>query len=183
VSKHAIDRNVWSPDERDEYEDLLAEVCNATTDTRERLDLFEVKLDGAIQAHRPWASDVSDQSRRFGLGKEISRFQDRNRALVSFDGRLLSMPRVQARRVEVAGEVTYQRELIVLWSWQELLDKRAEAIRSSETYTAKVGHYDRLLALREKAPDTKTPAQAADALGIDLDEYLGQADAEGEVAA
>jgi hypothetical protein len=171
----AIDRNAWSPQERDEYEELLAEVCNATNDTRERLDLFEEKLADAQQAHRPWAFSVARQCQRFGLGKEISRFQDRNRALVSFDGRLLSMPTVQSRRVEVAGEVTFQRELIVLWTWAELRDKRAEAIRASETYTAKVGHYDRLLALEEKAPGAATPAEAADQLGLDLDEYLGTA--------
>jgi hypothetical protein len=171
----AIDRNAWSPQERDEYEDLLAEVCNATTDTRERLDLFEDKLNDAQQAQRGWAYSVARQCRRFGLGKEISRFQDRNRALVAFDGQVLSMPRVQARRVEVAGEVTYQRELIVLWTWEELRAKRSEAIRASDTYTAKVGHYDRLLALKERAPGTATPAEAADELGLDLDEYLGRA--------
>jgi hypothetical protein len=171
----AIDRNTWSPQERDEYEDLLAEVCNATTDTRERLDLFEDKLNDAQQAQRGWAYSVARQCRRFGLGKEISRFQDRNRALVSFDGQLLSMPSVQSRRVETAGEVTYQRELIVLWTWDELRTKRGEAIRASETYSAKVGHYDRLLALQVKAPATATPAEAADVLGIDLDEYLGTA--------
>jgi hypothetical protein len=171
----AIDRNAWSPAERDEYEELLAEVCNATPDTSERLNLLEEKLNDAQQAHRGWAYSVSSQCRRFGLAKEISRFQDRNRALVSFDGRLLSMPRVQSRRVEVAGEMTYQRELIVLWTWAELLDKRAEAIRASQTYTAKVGHYDRLLALREKAPGSATPAEAANVLGLDLDEYLGSA--------
>jgi hypothetical protein len=171
----AIDRNAWSPQERDEYEDLLAEVCNATTDTRERLDLLEEKLNDAQQAQRGWAYSVSAQCRRFGLGKEISRFQARNRALVSFDGQLLSMPQVQSRRVQVAGEITYQRELIVLWTWKELLDKRGEAIRASDTYTAKVGHYDRLLALKERAPGTATPAEAADVLGIDLDEYLGSA--------
>lgn len=171
----AIDRNAWSPQERDEYEELLAEVCNATTDTRDRLDLLEEKLNDAMQAHRPWAFSVATQCRRFGLGKEISRFQDRNRALVSFDGRLLSMPRVQSRRVEVDGELTYQRELIVLWTWDELREKRREAIRATETYSAKVGHYDRLLALAEKAPGTATPAEAADVLGLDLDEYLGTA--------
>lgn len=171
----AIDRNAWSPEERDEYEELLAEVVNASNDTTERLDLLETKLADAQQAHRPWAFSVARQCQRFGLGKEITRFQDRNRALVSFDGRLLSMPSVQSRRVEVDGVATYQRELIVLWTWEELRSKRREAIRSSETYTAKVNHYDRLLALAEKAPGTATPAEAADVLGLDLDEYLGTA--------
>jgi hypothetical protein len=175
MTKHAINRNAWSPTERDEYEDLLAEVCNASKDTTERLDLIEKKLSDAIQAHRPWAEDVAKACRRFGLGKEITRFENRNRALVSHDGHLLSVPRVQSRKVTIAGEVTYQRELIEVWTWDQLIAKRAEAIKASDSYTVKIGHYDRLLALQEKAPDTKSPAESAARLGIDREEYLGRA--------
>lgn len=177
MTKHAINRNAWSPTERDEYEDLLAEVCNATKGSTERLDLFDAKLTDAIQAHRPWATDVARACRRFGLGKEIARYENRNQALVSHDGLLLSVPRVQSRKVMVAGEVTYQRELIEVWTWEQITAKRAEAIKASDSYTVKVGHYDRLLALREKAPDTKSPAEAAKQLGIDLEDYLGHAEA------
>ncbi len=102
MSKHAIDRALWSPEERDEYEALIAEIVNATTDTSERLDLFDDKLIDAVQAHRPWAVDVARSCRRYGLAKEITRFEARNRTFVSHDGRLLSLPRVQARRVTTA---------------------------------------------------------------------------------
>lgn len=173
--KHAIDRSAWDPRERDDYEDLLADVCNSSPHTPDRLDAFEAKLADAMQAHRPWASDVARACQRFGMAKELKRFLDRSRALVAFDGQLLSMPRMQSRRVVVAGEPTFQRELIELWTWEQILDKRAEAIQAARTYTAKVNHYDRLLALRELAPDSTTPAEAADAIGIDLDDYLGKA--------
>lgn len=174
MSKHAIDRSAWSPQERDEYESLVAEVVNATTNTTDRLDLFDLKLLDAIQAQRAWAVDVAKSCRRYGLAKEITRFEARNRTLVSHDGRLLSLPRVQARRVTTAsGEQTYQRELIEAWTWEQLRAKRAEALQSQDAYSAKVSHYDRLLALREKAPDTASPAEAANALGLDLDEWLG----------
>lgn len=175
MSRYAINRATWSPKERDEYEDLLAEICNESNDTSVRLDLFEDKLGDAIQAQRQWAFDVARSCRRAGLGKEITRFEDRNRALVSFDGSVLSVPRVQSRRVLVDGEPTYQRELIEVWTWDEIADKRAEAIRSSRSYTAKISHYDQLLALRVRCPDTNSPAEAAAELGLDLDEYLGQA--------
>lgn len=174
MSKHAIDRALWTPEQRDEYEFLLAEVVNATTDTSERLDLFDDKLVDAIQAHRPWATDVARSCRRAGLAKEISRFEARNRALVSHDGKLLSLPRVQARRVvTAAGEQTFQRELIEVWSWEQIQAKRAEVLQQQDTYSAKLAHYDRLLALRDKAPATGSPAEAAAALGVDLDEWLG----------
>lgn len=175
MSRYAINRSAWSTQARDEYEDLLAEICNRTSDTSERLDLFEDALTDAVQAQRQWALDVSRASRRAGLGKEITRFEDRNRALVSFDGQVLSVPRTQSRKVKVAGEVTYQRELLVVWTWDEIVEKRDEVIKAARSYTVKVQHYDRLLALRILAPAAKSPIEAADLLGLDLDEYLGAA--------
>jgi hypothetical protein len=176
MSKHAIDRALWTPQERDEYDDVIAEIVNATTDTRERLDLFDDKLADAIQAHRTWAIDVARSCRRAGLAKEISRFEARNRALVSHDGKLLSLPKVQARRVVTpTGEPAYQRELIEIWTWDQIRAKRAEALQQQDTYSAKLAHYDRLLALQDKAPDTASPSAAAATLGIDLDEWLGAA--------
>jgi len=177
VSRYAINRSAWSDRDRDEYEDLLAEICNLTNDTSERLDLLEDKLTDAVQAHRQWALDVSRASRRAGLAKEITRFEDRNRALVSFDGQLLSVPRTQSRKVKVAGEVTYQRELIVVWTWDEIAEKREEVIKSARAYTVKVQQYDRLLALHVMAPEAKSPAEAAEHLGLDIDEYLGKSEA------
>jgi hypothetical protein len=176
VSKHAIDRNAWSPEEREEYEALLAEIVEATKDTTDRLDLFEHKLLDAVQAHRPWASEVERACRRFGMGKEIARFEARNRALVSHDGRVLSLPAVQARKsVSASGEVSFQRELIQLWTWDEITAKRTEALKAQRTYSDKVAHYDRLLALKVLAPDSTTPSDAADQLGLDIDEFLAKA--------
>lgn len=176
MSKYAIDRAAWSPEERDEYEALLGEIVAETPDTRERLDLFEHKLLDAVQAQRPWANEVDRACRRFGMGKEISRFESRNRALVAHDGQVLSLPAVQARKVTTSsGEVTYQRELIEVWTWEELAAKRTEALTSAQTYTAKVAHYDRLLALRALAPGAATPADAARMAGVDLDDWLARA--------
>lgn len=176
MSRHAIDRSGWPPQERDEYEALLAEVVAATNDSRERLDLFERKLLDAVQAHRPWASEVDRACRRFGMGKEISRHEGRQRALVAYDGQVLSLPAVQSRKVSTAsGQVSYQRELIELWTWEELATKRTEALTASQTYTAKVAHYDRLLALRALAPTATTPVDAARMAGVELDDWLSRA--------
>lgn len=176
MSKHAIDRAGWTPEERDEYEELLSEIVSTSSDSRERLDLFEHRLLDAIQAQRTWATEVDRACRRFGMGKEISRFQDRNRALVAYDGKVLSLPAVQARKVaNPDGEVTYQRELIEVWTWEELEAKRTEALNAQRTYSTKVAHYDRLLALRALVPTAATPAGAARIAGIDLDDWLTRA--------
>lgn len=172
MSGRAINRAHWKPGERAAYDKLLAEIVAATNDTTTRLNLFESKLNDAVQAHRPWATEVERACLRTGMGKEISRYQDRNRALVSYNGRILNLPAVQARKVRVDNEVHYQRELIELWTWAEIVDKRAETIKAQRTYTEKIAHYDRLLALRVMSPDSKTPVDAASKLGIDIEEFL-----------
>ena len=172
---HVIDRAAWSPQEREEFDELLTEVITSSNETTARLDLAERLLNDAVQAHRPWASEVQRSALREGLSREIKRHQDRQRVPVSYDGRVLSMPAIQARKVvDASGSVSYQRELIELWTWQELQAKREEAIRASKTYGEKVAHYDRLLFLRVLAPESLTPAEAAETLGLDLGAWLGR---------
>lgn len=176
MSKHAIDRAGWPPAERDEYETVLAEVVDTTSVAAERIDALEVRLADAIQAHRPWANEVERACRRFGLGKEITRFEDRSRAMVSYDGQVMNLPAKQSRRVVAAnGGVAHQRELIELWSWDEIAAKRAESLHARRTYDAKVAHLDRLLALREMAPAASTPDEAARLAGIDIETWLAVA--------
>lgn len=173
---HVIDRAAWSPEERDEFEEMLAVVVASSSDTTDRLDLAERLLNDAVQAHRPWATEVQRSALREGLAREVKRHQDRERVPVAYDGRVLSLPAVQARRVvSSAGAVSYQRELIELWSWAELHAKRGEAIQASKTYDEKVAHYDRLLMLQVLAPDSTTPAEAADQLGVKIADWLGRA--------
>ncbi len=171
-----MNRNAWSAEDRKAYDDLLADVVGATSSTTERLNMFERLLNDAIQAHRPWARDVERGCVRQGLAKEIKSYQDRNRAMVAHNGKVLNLPRVQGTVVrDESGEIYHQRELIELWTWEQIAEKRLEAIRGRRTYSAKIAHYDRLLSLRVKCPESETPADAAERLGLDIDEYLGSA--------
>jgi hypothetical protein len=170
-----INRPDWSDAERAEYLALLDEVTRATTNTAERLDDFEAKLADAVQSHRAWARDVERACLRRGLAGEIKAYHDeRQRALVSHDGRLLDLPKVQSRRLRVDGELTYDRALIEVWTWEQVIDKRAEAIRSRRKYDDRIAFFDRLLALQSLCPESVSPADAAVQLGIDLDDFLGR---------
>jgi hypothetical protein len=172
--KYAIDRSTWTAEERQEYEQMLAEIVTATPESHERINLAEHALNDATQAHRYWARQVERACLRDGLGAEIRRYEDCNRAMVAHDGRVLNLPAKQARRVtNEQGETYFQRELIELWPWSAIEDKRAEAIRARRTYDDRVAHYDRLLALRVLAPKSETPAGAAKHLDINLTEFLG----------
>lgn len=157
---------------------MWQEVVDSTTDTSARLDLAERLLNDAVQAHRPWANDLEQQLLRSGIAKEIKRYQDRHRVGVAYHGRVVSMPRVQGVKARRDDGSTYEaRALIEFQPWEQIAEKRLEAIRMRRTYTEKIAHYDRLLALRDLAPEAATPVEAATSLGIDLDEYLGREEA------
>jgi hypothetical protein len=63
-----------------------------------------------------------------------------------------------------------------MWSWEQILDKRAAEVRMHQSSADRIAYYDRLLALRELCPESFSPHDAARRLGINLDEYLERAD-------
>jgi len=165
----------WEPEWREEYDALLDEVVSVGTNTSARLNEFERLLNDAVQAHKPWARDVERTCIRAGLAKEVKAFQDRTRAAVSYDGEVLSLPRVQSRRIiDHEGKATHDRALIELWSWSEIIAKRVEAKAAGVTSANRMAFYDKLLALRGLCPESASPQDAADRLGLDLDEFLGR---------
>lgn len=169
-----MNRNAWGSDEREEYEAMMALVVASSKNTRDRTKLIAKLLNDAVQAHRPWARDVEYQAIRTGLAKEIKAYQDRTRALVSHDGQVLNLPSIQSRRIQsVDGEIYFQRELIEVWSWEQIEAKRTEALVGQHAYTSKIAHYDALLALRDMAPGAKTPDEAVRQLGTTVDQWLG----------
>lgn len=172
----SVNRRPWLPEEQEEYDQMITEIISGTTNTAKRLDAFESRLADAIQAQRYWARDVERACLRKGMAAEIKNFQDRrNRALVSHEGRVMSMPKAQGRTVRTeAGEVAHDRALIEVWTWEQILDKRATDLRARRHYDDRIAYLDRLLALRELCPDSVSPTDAAAQLGIDLDEFLAK---------
>lgn len=166
-------RGSWGSDERVEYAEMM-ELVVACKNTTERLNLMGRLVNDAIQAQRPWARDLERAAVRAGFAKEIKSYQDRNRALVSHDGQLLNLPSVQDRRVTTpTGEIYHQRELIEVFPWKDIEAKRTEAMKGQSTYDAKIAHYDALLSLRDMAPGSRTPEEAARMLGTTVDQWLG----------
>lgn len=172
----SVNRRPWLPEEQDEYDSMVSEIIAGTTNTAARLDDFESRLADAIQAQRYWARDVERACLRKGMAAEVKNFQDRRaRALVAHDGRVMSMPKAQGRTVRTeAGEVAHDRALIEVWTWEQILDKRATDLRARRHYDDRIAYLDRLLALRELCPESASPADAATQLGIDLDDFLSK---------
>lgn len=165
----------WSADERAEYEALMSRVLAATETTRERVDLMEDLVTDAIQAHRFWASDVERESRRAGYAARIKRHEkERETVLVSYEGRLLSKPRVIGTTRRIDGHPVAVQGLIEVMTWDELEAKRADYLVQIRAYDVNIATIDRLLALRDLAPGAATPEEAATSIGTTVDEWLGE---------
>lgn len=83
---------------------------------------------------------------------------------------------IQAHRFW-ARETEREAALYDTATFDELRDKRREALRQVRTYSDTVALLDRLLALAELYPDASSVATALIEHGMSLDEYLGVAEA------
>jgi len=165
----------WSEEERAEYEVLMARVLAESEAMVERVDLMDQLVQDAVQAHRFWASEVEQESRRAGYAARIKRYEkERHTALVSYQGTLLTKPRVIGTTRRVEGRAVAVQTLFDAMTWDELAAKRADYLVQIRAYDANVATIDRLLALRDLAPDAMTPEQAATAIGTTVDTWLGQ---------
>lgn len=165
----------WSPEDRSEYDAMVAQVVQTESTTEARVNLYEKLTADARQAHRFWAGEIDRDARRTGYREQIKRWMKKNRVLVSFDGRMVSKPRVIGIRQSVGDESYDVQALLEALTFDQIEAKRREYLRQVNVYTDNVALMDRLLALRDMAPDTATPQEACAVLGLAFDEYLGRA--------
>lgn len=165
----------WSDQEREEWRDLLADVCAATKNSGERKRLYASGLRDALQAQRPWAQDVDDDARMTGYGTQITTFsQAPSRALVSYKGELLNKPlSLGTRQRDERGAVMHQQELIEVWSWDLVEQKIQDYSKRIAAYKADMYLMLRLLDLRDKFPDSANPKDACSRIGKTVEEFLG----------
>jgi hypothetical protein len=166
----------WSPEERDEYDAMLAEIVTSATDSGERADLMEAKMRDAIQAQRFWANDAEYHACRVGYLAQIKSYLKRNRLLFSYEGLLISRPRVVGTKsVSESGETVHIQALIETLTFDELRQKRLEYLRQIRAYDENLALVDRLLALADMCPEASSPIDALKMLDLTVEDYLGEA--------
>lgn len=169
-----MNRSAWGPGEKEEYDVLLQRVIEEADSTHERVDLMERLVTDAIQAHRWWASDCERDARRTGFAAQIKSYLKRSRVLFANREAMVDKPRVVGfKRANAEGVVYDVQALLETATFDELRDKRREAIRSIKSYSDSIALLDRLLFLAELHPDAATVAEALEVHGMSLDEYLG----------
>jgi hypothetical protein len=165
----------WSPEEHDEYEELLSDVWNEPgISTRDRVKVFLTLLDDAVQGHRPWANDLERTCLELGAATHIKGWRKRQKEIVfDYQGQPLTRSAVVGfKRVSDDGSSFDEQRLIHYGTWDELIEKRREYLAQQLAYSANVAYLDRLLALHDLVPDAANPHEAAEALGTTVEEWL-----------
>lgn len=174
-----MNKKSWSPEELAEHDDLMAEVCDATKDSRQRVQLFLSKITDAVQARRLWARDLERYATYLGAATYVKHWDKARREVaVSYNGRLLTKPAVVGiTGIDGAGDPVFQQRLFFFFSWEEIERKRTEYMRQIQAYKVDIHICDRLLALRDLAPAAINPDEAARSIGTSVEEWLSEVSA------
>lgn len=168
----------WSQQDRDEYAAACAEAWDSGDSTRARGEHFGVLVADAVQAHRPWAIDLTRQFALRGAQTELNSWRKSTRPLAALahDGRVINTTRViGVQRKDDDGSRYVTQALFDLLTFPEIEDKVTEYRRNEQAYRDNIAVATRLLKLRALAPAAATPADAAQSLGTTVDAWLMQA--------
>lgn len=169
-----------SPDERAERDHLfvVAGIDPQTNRPRRNDEIKDQLLDAlrsAEQAGRGWASWLMEEALRDGLLKAWKRWDDTHNArhTVGLDGVSHSVASRRGMRSRTEdGRVVYRREQVELMTREDLelgLDG-CDARIGAELINREM--FLRLLKLMDRAPTARTPVEACELLGEDLDDVL-----------
>lgn len=168
------------PESRAEYDQMMAEVVAGADGTGERAALMATKVDDAIQAHRQWAMELEQAARLDGYAEETKRYLKRTRVVINVGegekARKVSKARViGAKRETATGKWVDVQLPFELLTWDDLTAKQVECQQQRQSYSDTLALLGRMFSLKAKMPDSHGPAEAAELLGIDLDDYLVEA--------
>jgi hypothetical protein len=172
-----VNQKTWTAEDRDEFDRICYESEAEGESTGERAQFMGDKIDDAVQAHRVFARDAHREALTRGYLSIFKGWQKSQQkpVVVAHDGQLLNKPRViGTNRARDDGSVYYQQTMFDFMTWEELAKKRYEYLTQIRAYRGNVATVDKLLALRELAPNANTPAQAAEVVGTTLEAWLGE---------
>lgn len=171
-------REHLAPEERVEYDELLAKAGldkfgDALPSGQIGSRMHGLLLD-AVQAGRGWASWILADDAEAGHLKRFNAWNKaRKKIKTFFNGQIVPKAAVVGvTKKRDDGSSYWQQSLWQELTWSEIEQKLDEALNQRRSAAINASTARRLLALREKAPDSIGPGAACLALGIDFDEYL-----------
>lgn len=173
-----------TPEERTEYDDLM--LIAGTDEHGDPLPSREIGpsvLDAlnsaADQAHRAWAADVLADIFAAGC---LARWKNwnRGRAVITVAGESYTTTKAAAMSVLKKGPTGDQYFQLTLWEDMtpaQLRQILLAAAKRTESEKTTIATARRLLALCDQVPAALTVREAAAALDVDIEEYLGKSEA------
>ncbi|MGH8996029.1 MAG: hypothetical protein ACRDYB_08390 [Acidimicrobiales bacterium] len=173
-------RDYLSPDEREERDALFIDVGFELDGTRRPSPEIGPRmhhlLEDALQAGRSWAGWMLADDAAAGHLKRWEHWDKaRNRVRVMTPaGEIVPRAAVVGvrRRTKDGTSAYYQQALWRELTWSEVEQKLDEARAQLKSARINATTADRLLALRDRLPDSAGPAAACLMLGLDLEAYL-----------
>lgn len=171
-------REDLSPEEREEYDDILAE--SGIDEYEQRRESQEIGprmhslLEDAYRAGRPWAGYVIEDDAEAGHLVRFKQWDKARRRIRVVAGDVI-VPRaavVGVRRRREDGSTYYQQSFWQELSWAEVEQKLTESTAQMNSAKINAATARRLLALRELAPTSTGPTTACLLLGLDFEAYL-----------
>lgn len=158
--------------EQQEWEELLAQIP-LDLPTREAANRLGDLLADAAQAQRTWARQRLNEALHSGLTKQWrSHVQKQRPKIKTSNGEVKAVGGI--RRTN-GGAPEYVQVPLDLMTFEELHAHRAMHISNLRTLAMNAKVVERLLALRDKCPTAKTPAEACRKLGLDPADVMGGA--------
>lgn len=169
-------KNIWSAEERAEYDALVDEAWRSGKSTRERGEAFLSGLRDASQAQRTWADDVMlDAITRGSTAIIKADYKRANQVAIINDGRSIEKSRVIGiRRRSSSGAQLFEQTPFDYVTVDELDAKRREYMSNALAYSDNIAVIDKLLALCTVG-QSDVPANAAANLRTTVDAWLAAA--------
>lgn len=179
-------RKDLSPEERDEYDAIMAEA--GYDDDGQRRPSGEIGprmrelLEDALQAGRPWAQYILDDDTEYGHLTRFKRWdKDRNQQKVFVGDTVVQRAAVVGVKRKLDGDTReWQQSLWRELTWDEIEQKLKEGVMQQYSGKITATTARRLLSLRERVPESVGPEDACLELGLDFDEYLQSDDNEAQ---
>lgn len=164
-----------SPEERAEYQTLLAEVLGDSHEVdADMVGRYRELLIDASNAQRAWADFVLDAAQLDGLRNDLKRKVKRESiALVDYHGKPVGVAtRVGVPKRASSGKSRYVQTLFSAVSWDELAEWLDMINGQIQTLLINRHVAQRLIGLREQFPDTLGPGEACGRLGTTVEQFL-----------
>lgn len=168
-----MSQHYLTPDERDEYNAMLADAAESSKFPKQRAEWL---LHLLCRHGSEWASEMLRDLQIAGAQKELNSYERRTqRIAVAYNGRTVSKPRkAGAPRRKSDGSYENQRTLIDFYTWDQLERKAQECVAFGVSNAENLHKFQRLLRLRDLVPTAANPYEACAELGITVEAWLSE---------